>query len=187
MASVPTITYLSLADLQAQTLIDELKSLNDGDKTTLIQIAEDQIDKYVGKQKHHPWDTNITRVFPRVEDYQRTNLAEYPEIPEIPYDVSRACLRQVEWLFTQWWTNEDATDLPTEYDVESAEIGGEGSVSEKYVRNGLGLTEASLAPQARLLLSEYRSRGAQIATSRVRRNLGPGVLSSREGYYFPNP
>ncbi len=178
---VPDVSYITVTDLKAQTLIEALKNLADADVTTLIQTAEDMIDAYVGRQQHHRYDTNVTRIFPRVEDYVRTNLAEYPAKPEIPYQVSRACLRQVEWLYTQWWPNKDTEELPVDYDVSDVSIGGDGSISEKRVNAGVDFSSATLSVQARNLLTPFRSRIAGIAVSNPRGTHPSASLSSREG------
>lgn len=178
---VPDVTYITVEDLKAQTLISALAVLGDDELTTLIQTAEDMIDAYVGRQKHHYFDTNITRVFPRVEDYQRTNFIEFPAIPEIPYQVSRACLRQVEWLYSQWWPNRETDEIPVEYDVASVDVGGDGSVAEKRVRDGLDFSSATLSVQARNLLTPFRSRVAGISVSNPRGTPQSVSLSSREG------
>lgn len=54
MTDVLEPTYLEIADLNAQTTIATLKTLSDSDLTLLLQTAEDQIDAYVGPQRHHP-------------------------------------------------------------------------------------------------------------------------------------
>jgi hypothetical protein len=179
--TVPDASYITVEDLKGQTKISALAGLGSEDLITLIQTAEDMIDAYVGRQKHHYYDTNITRVFPRVEDYHRTNFIEYPAIPEIPYQVSRACLRQVEWLYSQWWPNKDTEEIPVEYDVSDIDIGGDGSISEKRVRDGLDFSSATLSVQARSLLIPFRSRVAGIAVSNPRGTPHSVSLSSREG------
>jgi hypothetical protein len=166
--TIPAPTYLSVAELKSSTKITALAALSDGDLTYLLQTAEDTIDAYVGRQRHHPDDENTDRVFPRAMD-------EENDAPVIPYLVSRACLRQVEWLYTQWWPTSATEELPVEHDLESESIGGDGSYSYKRAR--LDLSAASLSPQARALLSDFRSRSAGIAIGRVSRLTS---LSSRE-------
>jgi len=184
--SVPDPTYITIALVKAQTKIDGLTTLADGDLTTLIQTAEEMIDAYVGPQRHHIYDTNIYRVFPREQDFQRTNLVEWPTLPIIPLNVTRACLRQVEWLFTQWWPNKATDEIPVDYDVTGIDMGGDGSVSETRVRKGLDFSSATMSVQARHLLKDYHSKAAGIAVSKPRWPLSTGALSSREGTYMPN-
>lgn len=185
----PPITYLSAQEVKDTTLLSGLKTLTPIDLESLIAASEDLIDAYVGKQKHHVYDSNINRVFPRTQDYQilGTSLGpiEYPQIPVIPYDVQKACLRQVEWLFVQWWTLRDTEAMPVQYDTSEVNVGGDGSISEKLVRGGLDLSAATLAPQARTILAQYRSRAAQIGLSRPGGLLRTAALSSREGSYLP--
>ena len=187
--TVPAPTYLTVADVRAQSFIADLKdpsAIDDGDLTLLLQAAEDHIDGYVGRQRHPPYDTNVARVFPREQDYRRTNLADYPYEPEVPYEVSRACLRQVEWLYSQWWPSRATDDLPVQLDVSQQDVGGDGTISETYARGGLDLAAATLCPQARATLSGYRNRSASISTSSTRR-YGIDPPSSREGSYLPRP
>lgn len=180
MADVPTVSYITEDEVKAQTAITGLQALftsNKTDLTSLIQTAEDQIDAYVGPQQHHQYDSNLNRVFPRVQDFQISSAGgftyEYPLIPEVPYKVSRACLRQVEWLYTQWYANRATDQLPTDYPLESQDIGGDGSYAEKRARGGLNYTEASLCDQAKVLLNGFVSRMSRIGTTDVRNSAYP--------------
>lgn len=155
MASVPAPSYITVAELRAQTLIKQLSEIGDGDIETLIQIAEDQIDAYVGPQEHHPDDINVSRIFPRLYDTDGNNE------PAVPYQVARASLRQVEWLYTQWWCERETTSLPIENTVKQRSIGGDGSYSETLA-DGFGFSQATLCDQAKALLKDYVSRAAPL-------------------------
>lgn len=172
MATIPTVSYITEDEVKAQTTITGLQTLftgNKADLTMLIQTAEDQIDAYCGPQQHHQYDANIDRVFPRVQDYAITSAGgftyEYPITPQVPYKVSRACLRQVEWLYTQWYAGRATDTLPTDYPIESQDIGGDGSYAEKRARGGLNFTEATVCDQAKALLAGFVSRMAQIGVT----------------------
>jgi len=166
---VPAITYLAVTDVQANTLIADLKTLDTASITILIQTAEDLIDAFVGPQEHHWKDTNSNRVFPRVQDVDSStqNQVISPNYgqPIIPYKVSLACLRQVEWLFTQWWSSSDTDELPFQQDVESVDIGGDGSLSQTFANKGADLSAATLSPIARAILGPFRSRFAAVGVS----------------------
>ncbi len=167
--TIPDPTYITAAEVKDQTRIPGLEALDNEDIEFLIQNAEDLIDAYVKPQKHHPKDTNINRVFPRVQDYQRIGTGDGidsdPETPEIPYKVSLACLRQVEWLYSQWWPNVETAAIPTERTVESEDIGGDGSYSATYARGGMSLDGASLCDQAKTHLEGFVSRFTSLSTS----------------------
>lgn len=172
MAAVPDPTYITADEVAEQTRVTGLADLEEDDLTYLIQTAEDQIDAYVGPQQHHQWDGNLDRVFPRTQDFSVVVAdgvrTQYPETPVIPYRVSRACLRQVEWLFTQWWPSAGTASLPTDHDLSSREIGGDGSYGETRARGGTDLAQASLCHEAKALLTSYVSRSGGIATTDVR-------------------
>jgi|SRR5579863_1350280 len=168
--NTPSPSYILPSDVQQRTLIAALKSLDNDSLTTLIVAAEDMIDAYVGPQKHHWKDLNTDRVFPREQDIDQTLLlngviSSPNENPIIPYQVSVACLRQVEWLFTQWWSESTTDELPIQQDVKGEDIGGDGSYSATYVRDGLDLSSATLSPNARVLLGRFRSKFAGIDVS----------------------
>ncbi len=168
--TIPDPTYVTAQEVKDETLITALGALEAQNIEKLIKVAEAQIDAYCCKQPHHPFDSNVDRVFPREQDYQVTGAAggplEYPDRPQIPLDVSLACLRQVEWLYTQWWSN-SATDLPpSNRAVTSESIGGDGSWSGDYAKGGSDFAEASLCEQARGLLEGYRSRTAPLSLTR---------------------
>ena len=180
--TLPDPSYITAEEVKEQSFITGLKDgstglLEDADIETLILAAEDQIDKHVGRQPHHPYDSNLTRVFPREQDYQRVGSAsgilEYPQNPEVPYDVSRACLRQVEWLYTQWWANRATTMQPSEHAVEQQSIGSDGSYSETRAHGGTDFTAATLCEQAKTLLSGFVSRMTAISTTDTRTVLPP--------------
>ncbi len=167
--TIPEPSYITVDEVKTQSKIEGLNDLENEDIAFLIQNAEDQIDAYCGPQAHHPNDVNITRVFPRERDYRRVGtgdgIEDYPETPEIPYKVSIACLRQVEWLFTQWWPHSDTSQFPVEHAVESEDIGADGSHSVTYARGGVDLSSASLCDQAKLQLAGFVSRFVGMSTS----------------------
>lgn len=169
--TIPDPTYITVDELKTNTLLTGITSLSNADITKLIQIAEDQIDKFVGRQPHHPCDSNFDRVFPREQDYYRASGAGYvdedADVPVIPYNVSRAAQRQVEWLYKEWWPNRATETLPDNQPLQAQEIGGDGSIREVFARGGLSLNEASLCDEAKQLLDGFRKRGCAIATSRV--------------------
>lgn len=159
---VPDPTYIESDEVVDQTLLTALQHLDPAEIDKLIQIAEEQIDAYVGPQPHHWADTNIERVFPREQDFSRVGstggVIEYPNTPEVPAKVSRACLRQVEWLYTQWYTTSGTSLLPTNQEVEQESIGGDGSYSATYARGGSLEGKVSLCTQAQELLKGFVSR-----------------------------
>lgn len=159
MADVPAVSYITAAEVKSQTLLATLKNLAEADVEQLIEIAEDQIDAYVGPQAHHQDDTNTDRVFPREQDCDASGN------PVIPYRVSRATLRQVEWLYSQWWPSRTTMELPVMYPISSRDIGGDGSYSETLARGGINLSEASLSEQAKLLLNGFVSRMVGISVT----------------------
>ncbi len=167
--TIPDPTYITKEEVAAQTLITGLAALGpDIDK--LISIAEGQIDAYCGPQAHHPWDTNIDRVFPREEDYNivgtTSGPVHYRNTPVIPLEISVATLRQVEWLYTQWWPNR-ATALPqSDRPVEQESISGDGGWSGTYAKGGVDFSQASICEQARGLLERFRSRTASISVTK---------------------
>jgi len=152
MADVPDPTYITADEVKEQTLISGLESLEEPGRKKLIQLAEDQIDAYVGPQEHHPDDETENRVFPRVEDVDDDGYAA------IPYKVSRACLRQVEFLYTEWWDERTSALLPTNIEREQVSIGGDGSYSESRARGGTADGKCSLCDAARELLKGFVSR-----------------------------
>jgi hypothetical protein len=171
--TIPDPTYITVDEVKEQTRITGLEALDDDDVAFLIQNAEDQIDAYVKKQPHHPNDTNIERVFPRVQDYQRTGtgsgIDHDPCVPAIPYKVSLACLRQVEWLYSQWWPNVATEQIPVVPTIESEDIGADGSYAATFARGGMNLDEASLCDQAKLQLDGFVSRFTGLSTSHPNR------------------
>jgi hypothetical protein len=183
--TIPDPTYITVDEVQENSLVTGLKDdsagvLGDADITKLIQHAEAQIDAYCGKQEHHPYDGNLDRVFPRAQDYSvvvSNGLRyEYPRTPVIPLDVSTACLRQVEFLYLQWWPNrETAQPTASNHAVEQEAAGGDGSYSATYSGGGTDLTAASLCDQAKVLLTGYRSRWAPLGTTDVRTSPAPRV------------
>lgn len=154
--TVPDPTYITVDEVKEQSLIAELVALEDANIEKLIQKAEDQIDAYVGAQPHHPRDTNTDRVFPRDIDYAVSADGETldydAETPVIPYKVSRACLLQVEWLYTQWWNNRETEMAPVEHDASAVSIGGDGSYSETRTGGGTDFSAATLCNEAKALL-----------------------------------
>lgn len=156
MAAVPDPKYITVAEVRTQTLIEDLRDLGDGDMKILIQTAEDQIDAYVGPQEHHPDDETTVRVFPRLYD------TDEDRNPEIPYKVSRATLRQVEWLYTQWWNDRETSELPVEHAAKERSIGGDGSYSETLAGEGIDFSRATLSQSAQTLLNGFVSRTAGI-------------------------
>ena len=170
--TIPDPTYITADEIRAQTLItglDNAQTISDENVEKLISIAEQQIDDYVGPQKHHYADSTIERVFPREQDYyiagSTSGPVPYPDTPEVPLKVSLACLRQVEWLYTQWWTNRATKTLPSEKEVTAESIGGDGSYSADYANGGLGFTQSSLCDQARKLLQGFVSRFTGISVT----------------------
>ena len=157
--TVPEPTYISPAEVKEQTSLTALDSLSDADLKLLIQTAEDQIDAYCGPQRHHWDDLNTDRVFPREFDQDGDGN------PLVPYKVSRACLRQVEHLFLQWWSTRATTDLPTEHAIESESIGGDGSYSHTLASGGMDFSAATISEQAKALLRGFVSRSAGIDVS----------------------
>lgn len=170
--TIPDPTYITAAEVREQTLITGLadaETIDDDDLEKLISIAEDQIDSFVGPQKHHYADTNIERVFPREQDYyvEGTTGGQEPDpdTPEIPLKVSLACLRQVEWLYTQWWSNRATQTLPEAKATTSESIGGDGSYTADYAGGGVDFTSATLCDQAKALLQGFVSRFTGISVS----------------------
>src|SRR4051812_17693521 len=121
--TIPDPTYITAQEVKANSKITGLIALENADIEYLIQTAEDHIDGFVGRQKHHPYDDNIERVFPREEDYRITSDAEYPLEHEIPYLVSKACLAQVEHLYLNWWPNRETSQTPIKKDISEQDIG----------------------------------------------------------------
>jgi len=154
--AVPDPKYITESEVRTQTLIEELSDLGDSDLKILIQIAEDQIDAFVGPQEHHPDDTVTDRVFPRLCDI------DADDNPAVPYKVSRATLRQVEWLYTQWWQDREAAELPIEHPFKQRSIGGDGSYSETLSGEGTDFSRATLSQAAQSLLRDFASRTAGI-------------------------
>lgn len=150
--TIPDPTYITEAEVAENTLITALAALSTENRKKLIQRAESQIDKYVGRQEHHPDDDNTDRVFPRLED-----IDDYDN-PIIPLNISQACLAQVEYLYTQWWSNSSTTQEPVEKNVQSEDIGGDGSYSAAYANNGMTTAADLLCSQAKALLDGYVAR-----------------------------
>lgn len=154
--AVPDPKYITASEVRAQTLIEELSDLGDSDLKILIQIAEDQIDAFAGPQEHHPDDTVTDRIFPRLKDIDEDGN------PSVPYKVSRATLRQVEWLYTQWWCDRATSELPVEHPFKQRSIGGDGSYSETLSGEGTDFSRATLSQAAQSLLRDFASRTAGI-------------------------
>jgi hypothetical protein len=158
--TVPDVSYITAEEVKEQSLNTGLTALTDGEVESLISIAEDQIDAYVGPQPHHPSDTNIERVFPREQDHTVTNdgsgIYYDTSSAEVPYKVARACLRQVEWLYVNWWDDRTSSMLPTEHDASSVSIGGDGSYSETRRAGGSDHRGASLSSEAKSLLEGFK-------------------------------
>lgn len=175
---VPAPSYITADDVQENSQVTGLVALNTEQIELLITIAEGHIDDYVGRQPHHPYDSNIDRVFPREQDFSIVIANgiryEYPQTPIIPYDVQRACLLQVEWLFLQWWPNRATTQPGMQHAVLEQSIGGDGSYAEKRATGGIDFSAASLCDQAKAVLANgYRSRWAQMSTTDVRTSPAP--------------
>jgi hypothetical protein len=151
--TIPDPSYITVEEVEANTLIEALATLGEENITKLIQRAEDQIDTHVGQQKHHPDDENTDRVFPRENDFDPDTGTVL-----IPYLVSKAALSQVEWLYTQWWSTRTTTQPKANRDVTSESIGGDGSYSADYASEGKLFPEAMLCDQARAYLSGFVSR-----------------------------
>ncbi len=163
----PEPSYITVEEVKANALIPVPTGMQDGDITKLIQMAEGQIDKHVGRQPHHPNDDNIDRVFPRAQDYVRSSGGGDPDSPDIPLCVSEACLRQVESLFG-WWPNRASMPLPTYQLVYQRAIGADGSYSETRARGGVSsATETALCEAARAALDGLVSRWAGIDVTDV--------------------
>jgi hypothetical protein len=156
---VPTPSYITAAEVKANSLVAGLIALSNSDIEKLVTIAEDQIDAYVGPQRHHPDDDNENRVFPREEDIDEDGNSV------IPYRVSVACLRQVEWLYTQWWNSRTSSLLPVVEEVSQEDIRGDGGYSAVYNRGGGGDSKVSLCLQAQELLKGFVSRVTAIGVS----------------------
>lgn len=168
--TLPEPTYITVDEVKANTLITALQSLDDESITKIIQLAEGHIDAFCGPQPHHQYDDNLNRVFPREQDFSvvggSSGFTEYPDRPEIPHNVGVACLRQVEWLYTQWWSDR-ATEQPSvDYPVEARQIGGDGSYSETLARGGMALSEATLCEQARVLLQGFKAGTAPLSLTK---------------------
>lgn len=162
---VPTPSYITAAQVDEQSMIMGLTDLEDDDINSLIAVAEDQIDAFVGPQEHHPEDDNLDRVFPRVQDYSRSNEGDDRDTPVIPYKVTRATLRQVEFLYAQWWPTRATAEMPTNKPVTDEEIGGDGSYSASYAHGGVDFSAASLCDASKALLEGFRSRWAGISVT----------------------
>lgn len=160
--TIPEPSYITESDVAENTLITGLQSLSTENRKKLIQRAESQIDKYVGRQPHHPADSNTDRVFPRVQDYQivgsASGITHYPDTPQIPLEVSEACLAQVEYLYTQWWSTSTTTQAPVQKNVESENIGGDGSYSATYANGGKSSAEDMLCAEAKAKLEGFVNR-----------------------------
>jgi hypothetical protein len=154
--TIPEPSYVTAKEVKEQTLVTSLTDFATSDLNKLIQLAESQIDAYVCPQIHHPDDDNTSRVFPRRVDIDEDGN------PEIPLQVSLACLRQVEWLYLQWWDNKDDQAMPTERDTQSESIGGDGSYSASYSQ---GMDRATICLQAKALLANFVSRTVGISVS----------------------
>lgn len=154
--TIPDPSYITAEEVKLHTLIAGLKTLSKESITTLIQRAEGQIDKHVGWQEHHPDDENTTRVFPRLLDDDCGS-------PIIPYDVSMACLAQVEHLYTQWWAKSATTLEPSNREVKSESIGGDGSISVEYA--GPARPDDMLCDQAKAYLSGFVNRVVAISVT----------------------
>ncbi len=167
---IPDPTYITVAEVQEHTLVTNLATANEADIKKLIQVAEGQIDKHCGRQLHHPNDSNLARVFPREQDFARTSgggtIEQDPDTPEIPLDVSTACLRQVEWLFVNWWANRATESTPVLHQAEQVDIGADGSYSETR-RPMPDFAQASLCAQAQAALKDYVSRWAALDVTDV--------------------
>lgn len=161
MSTVPDVSYITAEEIKEQSLNSGLIALSDANIEKLIAIAEDQIDAYVGPQPHHPADTTIDRVFPREQDHQAMNdgngIYYNTSVGEVPYKVARACLRQVEWLYVQWWDERTSSMLPESYDASSVSIGGDGSYSESRRAGGGDHRAASVCSEAKALLQGFKS------------------------------
>ena len=175
--SLPAPSYITVDLVVSGSTFSAFDDLSVEDITILIQNAEETIDAYVGRQKHHPNDDNRHRVFPRAED------VDINSVVIIPLQVTQATLRQVEWLYTEWWDVHLDEARTLEYEAKSVRMGGDGSYSEDRASGGPGGTgidfsAASLSPQAKGLLQPFRCRTAE----RVTEDVGPTVepLSSRE-------
>ncbi|MDB5344259.1 MAG: hypothetical protein JWP89_2636 [Schlesneria sp.] len=151
--TIPDPTYITEAEVAANTLITALASLSPADRTKLIQRAESQIDKYVGQQQHNPDDDNTDRVFPRMEDFD-----EDTGYPIVPLAVSQACLAQVEYLFTQWWGTSSISQQTVQKTVSQESIGGDGSYSATYANDGKTTGVDLLCTDAKAFLDGYVSR-----------------------------
>lgn len=160
---LPDPTYIDSVTLLERTRMTGIDALDDEDVTLLIQTAEEQIDAYVGPQRHHLEDTNVLRVFPRYEDTDSESGAVI-----IPAEVTMATLRQVEWLFEQWWSTRATQSQPTDHAKTNVNVGSDGSYSEQRTHKGLDFAGASLCEQAKALLSRLKSGSGEIMLSNPR-------------------
>ena len=149
--TIPDPTYISVDEVVANSLVAALIELEPADITKLIQRAESHIDRYVGRQQHHPDDENTDRVFPREVDYDDEGAAI------IPLPVSEACLAQVEYLYLQWWSVRETGSMPVQRDVTTESIGGDGSYSASYADEGKVFADATLCAQAKMFLNGFVS------------------------------
>lgn len=171
MSRLPGVTYNSASEIQEDSKVIP-ESMEDGDIETLIQLAEGHIDDYVGLQEHHPDDTNVDRVFPRVEDVNETS-----GLPEVPLAVYEATLRQVEYLYLNWWDEKESKLLPMSHDLKAYSVTGEGGYSEQRAKGGSDHSAGLLCEQAKAKLVGFRANSAELVLESV--SLGSDALSSR--------
>jgi len=165
MPAVPTPSYITADEVKAQSKIAALIALQNPDINSMIETAEDQIDAYVGPQPHHPEDDNLDRVFPRTVDYERTNDGDDRDTAVMPYKVMRATLRQVEFLYRNWWPTRATAEMPTNKAITDQDIGGDGGYSVSYAHGGVDFSAATLCDDSKALLEGFRSRWAGLSLS----------------------
>lgn len=177
MASAPTISYITLAEVRSETTnqdcIADASVISDDELTKLVKRAETAIDAYVGRQKHHPDDTNIDRVFPREIDFDIDGNAE------IPYQVHDACLYQIEFLYSSWYAVDKTQPVPEQHQIKSYGVTGDGGYNETRTGGGRDDAAAQLCPQARGTLKGFVDKTAKMLLSEPR-EVGLQRLSSRE-------
>lgn len=85
------VTYVTVAELKADTQNDALSNSGTTEITALIELAEVYIDSFAGYWTKY--DSSQTRLFPRDKDIDE-NGATF-----IPTPVKKATIAQVEFLF----------------------------------------------------------------------------------------
>jgi len=154
--TVPEPTYITAAEAKEQSFLSAIASMGEENLTKLLRIAEDHVDLHCRPQPHHPCDDNTIRVFPRVGDEDEDGN------PEIPYQVSKATLAQLEHIVSEWWDERTTSLLPFKHEAEEVDVGGDGSYREKLGKGGSLDGKSLLCEQAQLWLVGFVSRTTSI-------------------------